>query len=335
MGSPDAHTVYELQKLRCHLCGEIFTATAPPNVGPDKYDAASASMIALLKYGTGLPFNRLGRLEGNLGIPLPAATQWDIIEHSGQWIEPAFEELIRQGAQGQVLHNDDTGMKVLALAAATAAATDGTERAGRTGMFTSGIVSILGERRIALFFTGRRHAGENLTAVLQQRARELGRPIQMCDALSSNLPDLPDELGTIVSHCLAHGRRQFVNVASSFPDECLYVLELLKQVYKNDAKAKAQGMTAQQRLAFHKAHSGSVMDQLKSWLTDQIEQQKVEPNSSLGGAINYMLKHWGHLLFFSINLARPWTTTSARERLKRPFFTERTPTSTRPTAVLG
>jgi len=89
-------------------------------------------MIALLKYGTGVPFKRLERLEGQLEMPLPAATQW---------------ELIRQAAQGSVLHNDDTSMRILRL----------TREPGdkRTGTFTSGIVSILGARTIALFFTGR------------------------------------------------------------------------------------------------------------------------------------------------------------------------------------
>jgi transposase len=48
--APLGATVYELQKLRCHLCGKIFTAQAPPGVGEEKYDAESASMIALLKY---------------------------------------------------------------------------------------------------------------------------------------------------------------------------------------------------------------------------------------------------------------------------------------------
>jgi transposase len=317
--APLGATVYELQKLRCHLCGEIFTATAPPNVGPDKYDAASAGMIALLKYGTGLPFNRLERLEGNLGIPLPAATQWDIVDRSGETLEPTFEELIRQGAQGQVVHNDDTGMKILALADRPREAADAGRR-DRTGVFTSGIVSILGEHRIALFFTGRRHAGENLAAVLQQRARELDRPIQMCDALSRNLPDLPEEFRTIVAHCLAHGRRQFVNGASSFPDECLYVLELLKQVYQNDAKAKAQGMTAPQRLAFHQAHSQSVMEQLKGWLADQIEQRKVEPNSSLGAAINYMRNHWNELTLFLREPGAPLDNNLCERALKKAIL---------------
>ena len=161
--APLGATVYELQKLRCHLCGEIFTAEAPPGVGEDKYDAASASMIALLKYGSGLPFNRLERLQGSLGLPLPAATQWDIVNHSGGWIAPALEELIRQAAQGQIVHNDDTTMKVLALGNpdATSLASETSSAPDRKGVFTSGIVSILEGRRIALFFTGHQHAGEN------------------------------------------------------------------------------------------------------------------------------------------------------------------------------
>jgi hypothetical protein len=95
--APLGATVYELQKLRCNLCGEIFTAQTPPGVGPDKYDAESASMIALLKYGSGLPFNRLERLEGSLGIPLPAATQWEIVRDSADRIG----EKRRKGGQGE------------------------------------------------------------------------------------------------------------------------------------------------------------------------------------------------------------------------------------------
>lgn len=51
--------MYELQKLRCNLCDAIFTAKTPADVGSDKYDAESASMIALLKYGSGLGKSRI------------------------------------------------------------------------------------------------------------------------------------------------------------------------------------------------------------------------------------------------------------------------------------
>lgn len=49
-GQPPVHvTVYRLQKLRCNLCGEIFTATPPDGIGKEKYDAATGAMIGLLK----------------------------------------------------------------------------------------------------------------------------------------------------------------------------------------------------------------------------------------------------------------------------------------------
>lgn len=314
--APLGATVYELQKLRCHLCGEIFTAEAPPEVGEDKYDAESASMIALLKYGSGLPFNRLERLQGSLGLPLPAATQWDIVAHSASRLAPALEELIRQAAQGQVVHNDDTTMKVLALSDPARDPT-GSDRSDRKGVFTSGIVSVLDGCRIALFFTGHRHAGENLAAVLKQRAAALDRPIQMCDALSRNMPK---ELQTVVANCLAHGRRQFVEVAANFPDECLYVLQILKVVYANDAVAKDQAMSPEQCLAFHQAQSQSKMEELKAWLTAQIEQRKVEPNSSLGAAIGYMLDHWDPLTLFLRQPGAPLDNNICEQALKKAIL---------------
>jgi transposase len=320
--APLGATVYELQKLRCNLCGQIFTAQAPPGMGPEKYDAESASMIALLKYGSGLPFNRLERLQGSLGLPLPAATQWEIVEHCADVIEPVFEEMIRQAAQGQVFHNDDTKMKILALLGQRGQSTglDSMEPSDRTGVFTSGIISVLERYQITLFFTGHRHAGENLAAVLKQRACELGRPLQMCDALSRNLPDLPEELQTIVAHCLAHARRQFVDVAMNFPDECLHVLLILKEVYANDALAKDRGLSADQRLKFHLTESGPQMDELKTWLTEQIEQHKVEPNSGLGEAISYMLKYWEQLTLFLHQPGAPLDNNMCEQALKKAIL---------------
>ena len=206
--APLAATVYQLQKLRCNLCGEVFTAEAPAGVGQEKYDATAASMIALLRYGSGFPWNRLADLQESLGIPLPAATQCEIVAEAAVPLQPAMEELIRQAAQGEVLHNDDTSMLVLALRRRLGREKDENESdaAERTGVFTSGIVSTAQKQTIALFFTGRQHAGENLADILRRRAAELAPPMQMCDALSRNLPKLPEKLEVIVGHCLAHAR---------------------------------------------------------------------------------------------------------------------------------
>jgi hypothetical protein len=180
-------------------------------VGKQKYDATSASMIGMLKYGGGFPFNRLHRLQESMGIPLPAATQWEIVESASKKMQPAYDELQRQAAQGELLHQDDTPMKILAHMGKRRQERGRQKK--RTGIFTSGIVSKVGKYLIALFFTGLRHAGENLQALLERRGRNLARPIQMCDALSRNMPKA---LKTILANCLAHGRRKFVDAAANF-----------------------------------------------------------------------------------------------------------------------
>lgn len=301
---PVGAKVYYLQKLRCNLCGKIFTAPAPAVAGEETYDATVASTIALLKYGSGMPFNRLERLQGTVGIPLPASTQWDLVHALAEHAEPAFEELVRQAAQGDVLYNDDTTAKILEHmgrrareSALAAGPTPGGKKkpAERKGLFTSGIVSTREGRRIALFFSGRKHAGENLADVLRRRAEDLRAPIQMCDALSRNVPA---ELETILAHCLAHGRRQFVDVADRFPEECRHVLAAIAVIYRNDAAARERDLAPQARLEFHQAQSGPTMAELRAWLARQFDDHLVEPNSALGEAISYLLKHWERLTLF-------------------------------------
>jgi FixJ family two-component response regulator len=237
-----------------------------------------------------LPFYRMEKLEDLLGIPLPASTQWEIVEEAAEVMKAARDELIRQAAQGQVLHNDDTSMRVLRMAREPSD--------DRTGVFTSGIVSTQQGRRIALYFTGRQHAGENLRDVLDHRAGELAPPLQMCDALSRNTPKLDDGTQILLANCLAHGRRQFVEVSANFPEPCRYVLATLGAVYKYDAEARERRLSPSERLEFHQRHSGPVMKQLHEWLEAQFAQKQVEPNSGLGKAITYFLRHWKGLTAF-------------------------------------
>jgi transposase len=310
-------TVYELEKLRCNLCGTVFTARAPEGIGDKKYDETAVSMIGLLKYGAGFPFNRLEKLEGNLGIPLPAATQWELVKDACGRLEPVFDALIDRAAQGEVLHNDDTPMKILELMAENQTSEHADNTPNRTGLFTSGVISKCGERLIALFFTGRNHAGENLERVLALRSKPLAAPIQMCDALSRNLPG---ELKTILANCLSHGRRRFVDVVENFPEEVRYVLEVLAKVYKNDARARKDNLSPQQRLIFHQTHSGPLMQTLHEWLERQFADKTVEPNSGLGEAIAYMLKHWQPLTLFLRKPGAPLDNNICERALKKAIL---------------
>jgi hypothetical protein len=316
--APLGATIYECARWRCNLCGEVFTAAAPEGVGTAKYDATATSMVSLLKYGCGLPFHRLEVLQRALRIPLPAATQWELVRDARPQLVPAWDELIHQAAQGQVVYNDDTTMTVLALTAEQrrAAAAD-EETDARTGVFTSGIVATRDGHRIALFFTGRKHAGENLATVLAQRAADLAPPIQMCDALAANTAG---DFDTLLAHCLAHARRRFVDVVDHFPAEVRHVLETVREVYRIDALARERTLSPDERLRLHQTTSGPLMASLETWMRQQLDDHLVEPNSGLGAAIAYMLTHWATLTLFLRVPGAPLDNNICERALKKAIL---------------
>ena len=308
--APLEATVYEMERLRCNGCGQVFTAPEPEAAGSEKYEVTAVAMIALLKYGTGVPFQRLERLQGQLGMPLPAATQWELVAAAAKLLGPVLEELIRQTAQGSVMHNDDTGMRILRLVREPDDQRTGT---------TSGIVSMVGAWTIAVFFTGWKHAGENLAEVLKRRAQELPPPIQMSDALSRNTPKLEGGQ-TLQANCLAHGRRQVVEVVENFPEECRYILETLGSVYHHDALARQRELSPADRLHFHQEHSGPLMKQLQEWMELQLAEHKTEPNSGLGKAISYFLNHWEKLTLFLRQAGAPIDNNIVERALKKAIL---------------
>ena len=316
--APLSATVYACDRLRCNLCGEVFTAPAPPGVGTDKYDPTATSMVGLLKYGAGLPFNRIEKLQDGMGIPLPAATQWDLVQAAAKTLAPAHDELLNQAAQATVLYNDDTTMKVLQLTRKQrAAALADDENGERTGIFTSGIVATHTGHQIALFFTGVRHAGENLAAVLARRNTELPAPIQMCDGLSRNIPS---EFDTILAQCLAHARRKYVELTETFPAEVRFVLETLREVYITDARAREQNLDPAQRLRLHQAESQPHMTALEKWMQRQFDERLIESNSALGAAILYMQKRWLELTLFLRVEGAPLDNNTSERALKKAIL---------------
>lgn len=321
---PISATVYELEKLRCNLCETIFTAPAPAEAGTEKYDATVASMIALLKYGAGVPFYRQAMLQRNVSVPLAPSTQWDIVSSAVEPMRIVFEELTRQAAQGDIVHNDDTTVRILefygkraAKAKAASASKDADGDDERKGLFTSAIVSEIDGHQIALYISGKQHAGENLKDVLEKREQGREPPIQMCDALSRNTPE---ELRTIVANCCAHARRQFVDIYENFPTECQYVLEVFRKVYHNDALARDERLSPEARLAFHQANSAALMEELKRWLQRQMDERLVEPNSSLGKAFKYLQKHWEKLTLFLRKAGAPLDNNICERALKKAIL---------------
>ena len=322
--APLGATVYRLQRLRCRLCDAVFTAPLPAAVASlPKYDSSCASMIAVLRFGNGLPHFRLEGLQASLYIPLPDATQWDIISKAAPAPRAVFEELIRQAAQAPLLHSDDTPMKVLSLMKERERAEAGGIKPVAKAINTSGIVAVLQDdaqhkqRRVVLFFTGHAHAGKNMERVLAHRAEELAPAMQMCDALAANVAG---EFTTILANCLAHGRRQVTDVAEQFPEAARHVVEALAKVYTNEAQCREETYSPEQRLSFHQQHSQPIMDGLERWMAEQFDKRLVEPNCGLGKALNYLTKHWSELTLFLRRIGAPLDNNLCEQVLKRAIL---------------
>ena len=310
---------YELEKVRCSACGQVFTASVPAAAGTEKYTTRARAVLALARYYLGLPWYRLEGFQAVGGVPVADATQWDQAELVGDCSYPIFKWLETLAAQGEVIFQDDTPQRILTLieenhqARARAQAQGKTKTEERTGMQTTALMVQVGARRICLYYTGRRHAGENLAALLRKREPDRGKPVVMSDALSSNNAE---EATLIRCHCLAHGRRKFSELDEAFPAESAVVVNALKDVFDHDEYARVEQLTAQARLAYHQRKSGPIMRKLKRWLERQTAQRLVEPNSSLGKAIAYMIDHWDTLTRFLHEPGAPIDNNLAERALK-------------------
>ena len=220
-----------------------------------------------------------------------------------------------------MVYNDDTTMKVLQLTRKQRAAALADDVKGeRTGIFTSGIVATDKGRQIALFFTGVRHAGENLNAVLARRNTDLPPPIQMCDGLSRNVPSDFDTILSVPGACTT----TVGGTGRDFPAEVRFVLETLREVYITDARARDQGLDPQQRLLLHQEESEPRMEALEQWLQTQFTERIIEPNSSLGAAILYMQKRWAELTLFLRVAGAPLDNNTCERALKKAILHRKT-----------
>jgi hypothetical protein len=314
MGSPMLKALrYVLQKLRCSLCGKVFCTCLPEGVSQEeRYNEEARAVISLEKYYMGAPFYRLEQFQKLLGVPLADATLWEQAEKVGDALYPVYKELIHLAAQGEIIHNDDTTVRILSLMKEN----EENPKIERKGMYTTGIVSFTCNQRIVLFFSGRPHAGENLDSVLIKRQADLSPIIQMADALPSSKPKIAK---TVLCNCLAHAIRKFEEISDFFPEACEYVQNLLAKVYQIDDQAKELGMNPKERLSLHISLSKPVMEKLKIWLDEQIEQKLVEPQSSLGKAIQYMRNHWKEQTRFLYVEGAPLDNNVCEQALKVPI----------------
>lgn len=289
---------WECERLRCSGCGRVFTAPLPAEAQGPKHSESAASMMIVLRYGMGMPLYRLETMQRFLGVPVPASTQWEVARDHLQDVLPVYGVLVSLAANASLVHNDDTYVRILDLMGkrrSKLVAAGALDLPERTGLFTTGIVARTDAGPIALFASGRQHAGENLADLLDLRDPTLGPPMQMCDGLTRNLPD---NHPVVLANCLAHGRRHVLDELGNHPELCEHMLRELGKVFANDAACRKGGLTGQARLAFHQRKSGPVMDGLRASIDKLFADKRVEPNSGLGVALNYLRDRWEPLTLF-------------------------------------
>lgn len=296
-------TNYKQEVLRCGDCQRTFTAQLPEGVKSIKYTATADAAIALAKYGSGMPWNRLSQLQKSFGIPLSASVMWERCEEVANAMLAIFIQLRIMAALCSVLYYDDTSVKIIGCQPSLA------EK--RKGIRTTCMVADLGAEKIALYVSGRKHAGDNANELLEKRPATMQKVIRMSDALSANLVNTADDT---VSLCLAHGSRKFVEIKASNLTYCNHVLEQISQVYENDKKTT--GMTEQERLLYHQENSGPIMKKLKEWIEEKFDKRLVEPNSALGKAFNYLMGNWKGLTQFLKTAKAPLDNNLCERALK-------------------
>ncbi len=306
---------YWIEKLRCATCGHLVQADIPCEVGHEKYDAAFKAVLALQKYYVAVPFNRQSYFQSLLQMPLPVSTQWQLIEEVGGVALPVFQVLEHKAANGDIIHNDDSHVKITDLIHLNRT----NPPKERTGMFTTGIFSRTEQHDIALFYNGTQHAGENLEKLLKKRNQNSSPVIQMCDALNRNIPA---SFKTILCNCLSHGLRKFDDLKEFYPEPCIHIIKQIAEVYDHDEKTKE--MDKESRLAYHQQYSEPIMKGLQEYITNQLESKQVEPNDSLGKAMRYMLKHWFKLTQFLRVAGAPTDNNIVERALKIPIRGRRT-----------
>jgi transposase len=298
-------TRYEREALRCAKCQQRYVAPLPKGVKEERYDATCDATIALMRYGGGLPWHRQAGLQAMGGAPLAEATMWERCEATADAAMRVFLHLMRLAAGGEVMHTDDTWVRILSCLK------EDKEEKGRATN-TSGIVVKAGGRKIALYLSGRRHAGENLAELLAKRDERLARPIQMSDALAANTSV---EKNVVRAYCLAHARRKVFELKDDYPAECAVVLDAVGKVYGYEAETAE--MNDERRLAYHQEKSEPVMKELKEWIEAQFSDRQVEPNSNLGKALQYWLSHWKELTVWLREPGTPIDNNESERALKQ------------------
>ncbi len=314
--------IWSAQGLRCSACMKIFRADFPKEViTQPKADFAAKALVCISKYQLGTPLYRLETWQKLQHLPISDSEMWEWTESVALILQPLHQALVKIAASSNLIHNDDTTARVLDLMAENLVikkeqaeqAKNGkkNKEQKRVGIYTTAMLAKQDDHEIAIYVTGRQNAGENLDDLLDNRSKDLKRPVQACDASSQNKPEKHE---TDMAKCFNHARHNFCEILECWPKECLTIIELMNAVFMNDRETKK--MSPEERQKYHEKNSTPIMEKIKTYSNNLLTNKEVEPNSNLGKAIAYLNNHWEGLSFFLKNGEAPLSNNDCERTIK-------------------
>jgi transposase len=302
--------LHHYEQARCRGCGHLVRAAGPAHVhegvGSDyvRHDWSACAMLMVMHYFGGAPFKRLESLHQGWGIPMPDANQWDVVNQGDDLLLPLYKALERHAIQKATnFRIDDTGSMVIALQKQIAAEMAALRLLGestqvvRTGINATGLYWETPNGPVVLFYTGRHHAGEIVDQLLRQRLLSSPKLVKCTDGASKNFDhEHGDKL--VESTCNAHAFLKFRDIRDKYPAEYAEAGGVYKQVFDHDDQAKALGLTAVDRMLYHRQHSRPLMEELKKKCEEKINSKRVEPNSPLWEPLTFVVNQWDRLIRF-------------------------------------
>ena len=291
----------QLKRAKCSVCETYFTASIPDKFkNLSKYSHTAVSALAINHYGAGQPFKRIEGLQKAQGVPLPDATQYDLMDKFYVTsAKPVVAALKVCASNGTSNYYDDTTGRILEQ---TINNKNATSPKNKKSVHATAMLSEYEGHLIYLFQTDTQTAGKTFAELIKTR-KSSDEFLTMTDASASNFPDLEESLMSkwVISLCLSHGRRKFhdlIDQNSAGDEECRLILKIIGDVYCNERHCKSGNLSDEDRLAYHQKHSAPLMQALYTWLNNLLLHKEVEPNSPFGEAIAYLLRRWDFLTKF-------------------------------------
>lgn len=280
--------------LRCNLCKEEYKAKLPKGIDCKKsYTPSAVAAVANHRYIMGLPHYRIARSNSPLKATLNESTMFNMSEELADNLLPIFEHLKRRASNSDVVHIDDTRMKILEH-----------QRKGsrkRSATRTSAFLGALEnneKNHICLFQTGEQLAGEFFSEIIEKRSKP-SPVVLVSDALNDNNPN-PRLAGKFIqSGCLAHARRKFYQIHQFYPELIQSILDEFSKIYRVEKLCYKNGYDPFSRRMAHKKHSTLPLTKLWVECYHSLKERKFEPNDgAIGSAMRYFLRNFSKLTKF-------------------------------------